>query len=137
MPVLDKTTAGWVRVRLTDNHTTALTEGELVLRADRVRVATDGENLEFLLADDVVFRLDRRYFKALAWFVDRPTFGEWLKARRAQHPNSHRPWSEDERRRLDTEIGLYGMGWQQIAQAHGRTVSAVRRRAALDGIERN
>lgn len=133
MANLPPNTAGWVRVRLTGPTSPSypdrppLTEGELVLRADRV--AVDADHLVFLCADEEVFRLPRRYFRSLAWFVDRPTFAEWLRARREKYPNQRRPWSEDERRRLDDEIGLYGMGWEQIAKAHGRTVAAVKRRA--------
>jgi len=67
--------ATWIRVRLatpkTDNPT-APTQGELVLRADRV--AVDAEVLLFLCDGHVVFRLDRCYFRALTWFVDRPNF---------------------------------------------------------------
>lgn len=130
-----KQTASWVRVRLaapSDEPNITLTEGELVLRADRV--AVEDEYLVFLLSDEPVFRLERRYFRALTWFVDRPTFGEWLKARRSQYPNSHKPWSGDECDRLTTEIQLYGMGWQQIADAHGRTPSSVRRQAQRLGL---
>jgi hypothetical protein len=129
MPALDKTgTATWVRVRLTDDRSPALTEGELVLRADRVAVGD--EHLAFYVADEVAYRLERRYFKALTWFVDRPTFGEWLKARRAQHPNSHRRWTDAESQRLREEIAA-GLDWPRIAEAHGRTVSAVQRQATL------
>lgn len=122
-------TAKWVRVRLTSPTTDgpSLTEGELILRADMIDHQRDC--LVFLLADQEVFRLDRAYYATSAWFVDRPTFAEWLKARRAKHPNQRRPWSAEELRRLDDEIGLYGMDWQQVAKAHGRTVSAVRRKA--------
>jgi len=129
--------AGWVRVRLTAPQDTrgprgvSLTEGELVLRADRV--AVDEENLVFLCAEEVVFRLDRRYFRALTWFVDRPTFGEWLRARRKQYPNSHTRWSEDERTRLADEVGS-GYGWQKISDLHGRTIHAVQREAVRDGL---
>jgi hypothetical protein len=130
-------TAGWVRVRLTAPQDPrgprgiALTEGELVLRADRV--AVDDEHLVFLCADEVVFRLDRRYFRALTWFVDRPTFGEWLKARRKQYPHSHTRWSEDERSQLADEVGQ-GFTWRRISDLHGRTVNAVQREAVRDGL---
>ena len=131
MPQINaKQTASWVRVRLMapkDDDAPALTEGELVLRADRV--AVDEEHLNFLLADETVFRLDRRYFRALTWFVDRPTFGEWLKARRAQFPNSHHRWSTGEREQLAREIAA-GWEWSRISEAHGRTVSAIQRQAA-------
>jgi hypothetical protein len=129
--------AGWVRVRLTAPQDTrgprgvSLTEGELVLRADRV--AVDEEHLVFLCAEEVVFRLDRRYFRALTWFVDRPTFGEWLRARRKQYPNSHTRWSEDERGRLAAEVET-GYGWQKISDLHGRTIHAVQREAVRDGL---
>ena len=119
-------TAAWVRVRLSAEA--GMTEGELVLRADRVRV--DGEHLEFLVGDQVVYRLDRAYFRALAWFVDRPTFGEWLRSRRKQYPNSHTRWSVREDQELREEIAD-GWDWARIAKAHGRTVSAVKRQAAL------
>lgn len=125
------TTASWVRVRLTGPAAAdgpSLTEGELVLRADRVAV-NEGTML-FLCADEVVFELDRSYFRSMAWFVDRPTFAEWLKGRRAKYPNQHKPWSSEEITRLDDEIGLYGMSWEQIAKAHKRTVNAVRAKAA-------
>lgn len=132
MPALDKTkTATWVRVRLAapkEGDVSAPTEGELVLRADRVAVAE--EHLVFYVADDVVYRLERRYFRALTWFVDRPTFGEWLKARRKQHPNSHHRWTGAEAQQLREEIAD-GWDWTRIAEQHGRTVSAVKRRPAL------
>ena len=108
-----------------------MTEGELVLRADRV--AVDEESLVFLCAEEVVFKLDRGYFRALTWFVDRPTFGEWLKARRKQYPSSHTRWSEDERGRLAAEVES-GFGWQRISDLHGRTVHAVQREAVQDGL---
>jgi hypothetical protein len=129
--------AGWVRVRLTAPQDSrgprgvSLTEGELVLRADRV--AVDEESLVFLCAEEVVFKLDRRYFRALTWFVDRPTFGEWLRARRKQYPNSHTRWSEDERGRLAAEVDS-GFGWHRISDLHGRTVHAVQREAVRDGL---
>jgi len=123
-------TATWVRVRLSADH--GMTEGELVLRADRVSVGED--HLEFLIADEVVYRLERRYFRALTWFVDRPTFGEWLRARRAQFPASHTRWTVPEIERLADEVAA-GMQWSRIAQKHGRTVSAVKRQAALHSNE--
>jgi len=130
-------TAGWVRVRLTAPQDArgprgvALTEGELVLRADRV--AVDEGALVFLCADEVVFQLDRRYLRSMAWFVDRPTFGEWLRSRRKQYPNSHTRWSVEERERLAKELGG-GQSWQKIADVHGRTVHAVQREAVKDGL---
>lgn len=122
--------ATWVRVRLAGER--GLTEGDLVLRADRV--AVDDEHLLFMLGEDVVFRLDRRYFRALTWFVDRPTFGEWLKARRAQFPHSHTRWTEVETERLLAEVA-HSWDWARIAEGHGRTVNAVKARskAATDG----
>jgi hypothetical protein len=129
--------AGWVRVRLCapaqadGPRGVSLTEGELVLRADRV--AVDEEQLVFLCAEEVVFRLDRRYFSALTWFVDRPTFGEWLRARRKQYPNSHTRWSGEERDRLAEELGS-GFDWQRISDLHGRTIHAVQREAVRDGL---
>lgn len=133
----DGATAGWVRVRLTGPQDprgprgAALTEGDLVLRADRV--AADEESLVFLCAEEVVFRLERRYFRALSWFVDRPTFGEWLKARRRQYPNSHTRWSAKERAELAAQVAAR-VGWPQISQAHGRTVPAVQREAVRGGL---
>ena len=130
-------TAGWVRVRLTAPQDqqgprgVSLTEGELVLRADRV--AVDEEELVFLCADEVVFQLDRRYFRSMAWFVDRPTFAEWLRTRRKQYPNSHTRWSSEEREQLAHELGG-GHSWQRIADGHGRTVHAVQREAVKDGL---
>ena len=62
--------------------------------------------------------------------MDRPTFGEWLKARRQQFPSSGRRWSEVERQRLAAEVA-HGWDWARIAKGHGRTVSAVKRQAAL------
>ena len=130
-------TAGWVRVRLTapldprGPRGVSLTEGELVLRADRV--AVDEGALVFLCADEVVFQLDRRYFRSMAWFVDRPTFGEWLRARRKQYPNSHTRWSTDERSQLAGELEQ-GLEWRRIADVHGRTVNAVQREAVRDGL---
>jgi hypothetical protein len=132
-----KGTAGWVRVRLSAPQDergprgVALTEGELVLRSDRV--AVDEDNLVFLCADEVVFRLDRRYFKAMTWFVDRPTFGEWLKARRKQYPQSHTRWSAQERAQLAQEV-TQGFAWRRISDVHGRTVNAVQREAVRDGL---
>ncbi|MGH6654449.1 MAG: hypothetical protein ACRDVE_04505 [Actinocrinis sp.] len=129
--------AGWVRVRLTAPQDAngprgvSLTEGELVLRADRV--AVDEDDLVFLCAEEVVFKLDRRYFRALTWFVDRPTFAEWLRSRRKQYPNSHTRWSGDERGRLAAEVDS-GHGWQRISDLHGRTVHAVQREAVRDGL---
>lgn len=130
-------TAGWVRVRLSAPQDTsgprgvALTEGELVLRADRV--AVDEGELVFLCADEVVFQLDRRYFRSMAWFVDRPTFAEWLRSRRKRYPNSHTRWSTQEREQLAKELGG-GNSWQRIADVHGRTVHAVQREAVKDGL---
>lgn len=136
MPQINaKQTASWVRVRLMapkDGDCQALTEGELVLRADRFVV--EDEHLVFLVGEEVAYRMERRYFRALTWFVDRPTFGEWLRLRRKQYPNSHTRWTEDEVRRLDDEIGLYGMDWQRISDRHGRTVAAVKRQAAYLGL---
>jgi hypothetical protein len=132
-----KATAGWVRVRLAapvdqrGPRGVSLTEGELVLRADRVSV--DEDSLVFLCADEVVFRLDRRFFRTLTWFVDRPTFGEWLKARRKQYPNSHTRWSAAEREQLAGEVQA-GMAWRRISDLHGRTVHAVQREAVQDGL---
>ena len=130
-------TAGWVRVRLTAPQDprgprgVSLTEGELVLRADRV--AVDEDSLVLLCADEVVFQLDRRYFRSMAWFVDRPTFAEWLRTRRKQYPNSHTRWSGEERAQLAQELGG-GNSWQRIADVHGRTVHAVQREAVKDGL---
>lgn len=130
--------AGWVRVRLSAPQQdtpgprgVALTEGELVLRADRV--AVDEDALVFLCADEVVFRLDRRYFRAMTWFVDRPTFGEWLKARRKQYPQSHTRWSDRERTQLAHEVAQ-GFAWRRISDVHGRTVNAVQREAVRAGL---
>ena len=125
-------TRGWVRVRLGGSpdpehpDRPPLTDGEVVLRADRV--AVDEGELVFLCAEEIVFRLDRRYFRTMAWFVDRPTFAEWLRGRRAQHPSAHKPWSAEERAQLAKAIGT-GTDWPEIAKAHGRTQSAVRRKA--------
>jgi hypothetical protein len=132
-----KSTAGWVRVRLAapvdarGPRGVSLTEGELVLRADRVSV--DEDSLVFLCSDEVVFRLDRRFFRTLTWFVDRPTFGEWLKARRKQYPNSHTRWSDVERERLAHEVST-GVTWRRISDLHGRTVHAVQREAVREGL---
>lgn len=132
-----KSTAGWVRVRLAapidprGPRGVSLTEGELVLRADRVSV--DDDSLVFLCSDEVVFRLDRRFFRTLTWFVDRPTFGEWLKARRKQYPNSHTRWSDGERERLAHEVDS-GVTWRRISDLHGRTVHAVQREAVRAGL---
>jgi hypothetical protein len=124
-------TAKWVRVRLTSpptNSGPALTDGEIVLRADSIDHRADV--LVFLLADEEVFRLDRQYYRSSAWFVDRPTFAEWLRSRRATRPNQRRPWSEDEAWQLHKEI-KDGLTWEQIAQRHGRSVAAVRRKAVI------
>ena len=118
--------ASWVRVRLAADC--GMTEGELVLRADRVSVGE--EHLEFLVGGEIVYRLERRYFRSLIWFDDRPTFGEWLRARSAQSPNAHTRWSDVERQRLAAEVA-HGWDWARIAKGHGRTVSAVKRQAAL------
>lgn len=128
--------ATWVRVRLATPRTsdTALTEGEIVLRADRVTV--DSEHVVFLCAGHVVFRLERCYFRAITWFVDRPSFAEWLAGRRAQFPNSHTRWSGGEREQLADEVAA-GWGWQRISEKHGRTITAVERQAVADKLERN
>jgi len=133
-------TAKWVRVRLTSPPTAdgpSLTDGELILRADSI--LTEPEHLVFLIDGSEVFRLDRRYHQSHAWFVDRPTFADWLKARRAKHPNQRRPWSEDELARLRSEArtSLSYAGWERIAKDHGRTVLAVKTRAALLAREEN
>jgi hypothetical protein len=134
----DKTkTATWVRVSLAapadqrGPHGVSMTEGELVLRADRVQVQED--TLLFLVGDDVVFRLDRRFFRALTWFVDRPTFGEWLKARRKQYPNANRRWGDEEITQLRGEVGA-GLSWPEIGDRHGRTANAVQDRANWLGL---
>jgi hypothetical protein len=124
-------TAKWVRVRLAAPKNPgpggrALAEGELVLRADRVTAGA--EHVVFHVGDEEVFCLDRRYYRTHAWFVDRPTFAEWLRSRRAQYPNQHRPWSEDEAWQLRKEI-TDNAAWEQVAKWHGRTVAAVRRKA--------
>jgi hypothetical protein len=126
-------TAKWVRVRL------AAPESELVLRADEVVLGAGA--VVFLVAGEETFRLDRRYYRTHAWFVDRPTFAEWLRSRRAQYPNQHRPWSEDEAWQLHKEI-TDNAAWEQVAKWHGRTVAAVRRKAvavekALAGLPSN
>lgn len=121
-------TAKWVRIRLTSPATDgpSLTEGEIVLRADSM--LTDGEQWVFLLGAVEVFRLERRYHASHAWFVDRPTFAEWLRARRAQYAMQHRPWSADETFRLRQEI-TDGVSWERIAILHKRTVGAVKAKA--------
>lgn len=124
-----KQTASWVRVKLSAEA--GMTEGELVLRADRFVV--EEEHVVFLVGEEVAYRLERRYFRALTWFVDRPTFGEWLKLRRKQYPNSHHRWSDGEVEKLRAELAA-GDGWQQISDRHGRTVGAVKRQAALLGL---
>jgi hypothetical protein len=120
----------WARVKLSADS--GMTEGELVLRADRTRI--DDDHVVFLVADQVVYRLERRYFRAMAWFVDQPTFGEWLRARREQFPNSHTRWSEVEIERLTFEVA-HRWAWERIAKEHGRTVAAVKARfgAVSDG----
>lgn len=133
MPAKTAEKAGWVRVRLATpkaGDQAAPTEGELVLRADRV--AVDEDQINFFVAGEVVYRLERRYFRALTWFVERPTFGEWLRGRRAQFPNSHHRWSEGECELLRDEVAS-GTAWPLIAEKHGRTVSAVKRQAAWLG----
>lgn len=129
-------TRGWVRVRLgapanpQHSNRPTPTEGELVLRADRV--AVDADRMMFIVDDEVAFELERRYFRSMAWFVDRPTFAEWLRARRAQYPNAHTPWSDLEVETLRGEVEA-GADWAQIAKAHGRTSSAVKRQATYYG----
>ncbi len=134
----DKTKpAGWVRVRLAapaDERGTrgvSLTEGELVLRADRVQVQEDV--LVFLVDEEVQFRLDRRFFRTLTWFVDRPTFGEWLKQRRKQYPNARRHWDDEELIQLRGEVHA-GLSWSEIGDRHGRTANAVQARANWLGL---
>jgi len=137
MPAKTTEKATWVRVRLATPKSVvqaAPTEGELVLRADRV--AVEDHQICFLVNGETVYRLDRRYFRALTWFVDRPTFGEWLRARRAQFPNSHTRWSEIERKRLAAEVA-HRFDWARIATGHGRTVSACKRQAAIDSTGRD
>lgn len=125
----DTSTAGWVRVRLAAPG--ALTEGELVLRADRVAVQED--ELLFLVGEEVQFRLDRQYFRTLTWFVDRPTFGEWLKARRMSYPNARRRWTDGEIQQLRDEVAA-GLPWAEIGQRHGRTANSVQVRANWLGL---
>lgn len=122
-------TASWVRVRLTSPATDgpSLTSGELVLRADSIDHQADA--LVFLLAGEEVFRLERKYYQSSAWFVDRPTFADWLKARRAKHPMQHRPWTGAEMFQLRQEIAD-GVTWERIAVLHKRTVGAVQAKAA-------
>jgi hypothetical protein len=139
MPEPKSATATWVRVKLAAPPDPAaprvnMTEGELVLRADRV--AVDEDSLLFLVGEEVQFRLDRAYFRALTWFVDRPTFGEWLKARRAQFPKSHHAWTSEDRAVLAREVAA-GADWLEIATMLGRTASAVRRQAARAEASRN
>jgi hypothetical protein len=130
MPAKTAEDAAWVHVQLAAKvgDAAATAKDEIVLRADGV--AVDEGVLLFLCAGQVVLRLDRRYFRALTWFVDRPTFGEWLAGRRAQFPNSHTRWSIGECEQLADEVAA-GWGWQRIAGQHGRTISAVSRQAAL------
>lgn len=127
-------TAKWVRVRLTSPPSAdgpSLTDGELILRADMIEYEADA--VVFLVGSEEVFRLDRRYHQTHAWFVDRPTFADWLRQRRAKHPNQRRPWSDDELARLRSEArtSLSHADWERIAKEHGRTVLAVKTRAAL------
>jgi hypothetical protein len=129
MPAKTAEEATWVRVQLAAKagDAAASAKDEIVLRADGV--AVDGKVLLFLCAGQVVLRLDRRYFRALTWFVERPTFGEWLAGRRAQFPNSHTRWTAAETGQLRDEIAA-GWDWARIAAKHGRTVGAVKREAA-------
>lgn len=122
-------TVSWVRVRLAqkDAASAAPTEGELILRADRA--AVDGEHMLFLVGDEEVFSLDRRFYRSHAWFVDRPTFAEWLRERRTAHANHGRAWSGQEDERLRAAI-TGGLDWSAISAGHGRSVTALRRRAA-------
>lgn len=121
----------WVRIQLTspvdpDNPGAPRAEGELLLRADRVSVDTGV--LTFVCNDAVVFKLDRRYVKAIAWFTKRLTFAEWLRERRFETPNQHRRWDAAEDARLRNEVEAC-TGWKQIAGLHGRSEAAVMRRA--------
>lgn len=120
------THVAWVRVKLSAEA--GMTEGELVLRADRFVV--EDEHVAFLVGDEVVYRMERRFFRALTWFVDRPTFGEWLRSRRKQYPNSHKPWSEVDSVRLAAAVAR-GVDWPEIALMLGRTASSVQRRARV------
>jgi hypothetical protein len=126
-------TRSWVRVRLTDTAQTsqpALTEGELILRADTVAQLPDA--VVFLVGDEEVFRLERCYYRTHAWFVDRPTFAEWLRQRRAHHPQQGRVWTPEEIARLKeaTAGPLTRERWERAAAEFGRSVTAVRTKAA-------
>ena len=124
----------WVRVRLAAPphpdypDRPGLTEGELVLRADGV--SQGDEHVTFFVGDEEVFQLKRSYYRNHAWFVDRPTFGEWLRERRAQYENQGRAWTADEDVQLLKEI-TDELPWRRISDRHGRSISAVRRRATV------
>ncbi len=62
------------------------------------------------------------------------TYGQMLAERRARYPNTHTYWSQGEREQLRDEVAA-GWGWQRIAEKHGRTISAVVRRAADDRMQ--
>jgi hypothetical protein len=125
-------TAKWVRVRLgapADSGVPALTDGELILRADRVE---PGKTLvRFYVGDEEVFRLPRDYYRTHALFVDRPTFAEWLRERRANYPRQGIVWSpaEVERLRNAKTTGLDWAGWEKLAARFGRSVGSVQRKA--------
>lgn len=118
--------AGWVRVHLLTPADApsrpGAPEGELVLRADRVSVGED--SLDFMVGDEVVFRLDRRYYGSLTWFVDRPTFGEWLATHQRRYAKANKPWTAAELADLDSEVAD-GVAWDEIADRHERTPRAV------------
>ena len=127
-------TAKWIRVRLgapasPDANAPALTDGDLILRADRV--APGKTTVRFYVGDEEVFRLPRAYYRTHAVFVDRPTFAEWLRERRAHCPRQGRVWTADEVERL-AKTGTRGLDhaeWQALAQSFGRSVGSVRVKA--------
>ena len=128
-------TAKWVRVRLSSPG--KLTDGEVVLRADRVKA--DTTHVRFFVGDEEVFRLPRDYYRTHAWFVDRPTFAEWLKARRAHYPRQGRVWSLEEVEQLRAAVtgALSWADWEALAVRFGRSVPSVQRKAAqIKGMDR-
>lgn len=114
---------GWVRVKLTSPDAAAPTEGELVLRADRARLEPD--TVTFLVGDEVVFRMERRFLRKIAWLVEKHPLGEFVVLRRNQYANSGRQWTTDDHRLL-ARLVAQGADLNTIANRLQRPPNAVR-----------
>ena len=56
--------------------------------------------------------------------------------KRRTHPHAYEPWTDEEDQRLRAESG-HGLSIDQLAQAHGRTATAIRARLELLGLTPN